>query len=416
MKKKFKNLLFVLVLLMTLILLLSIFYGVYITISNSTENRSISNDNSFRFDMIKEVNKNYKNTNYLISPYSIEVTLSMVRDGAYSTTLEELESVVPERKIEDIRIKKKINVANALFIKNDYGKNIKLDYKHKMKKNYNSKILVDKFDTPKVINDWAKKETDGMIDDVVDDISPEFVLGIANAVALDVEWNSEFECNNTKRDIFISNGKNIDVAMMSNSYRNDASYFDTDNEKGVIIPYKYYDKKSGKEDYTKNSELEFIGILPKTDINSYIDKIDGNLFKIIEKNKKKAGSDLTIGVKIPRFSYSFDYSNFKEGLMDMGLKEMFTPSADFSRITDIDIYISKAVHKTFIDLNESGTKAAAVTYFGFEKNAIDIVENDVEISFNKPFIYMIKYKNEIVFFGVVYKPEKWTSSTIACKE
>ena len=153
MKKKFKNLLFVLVLLMTLILLLSIFYGVYITISNSTENRSISNDNSFRFDMIKEVNKNYKNTNYLISPYSIEVALSMVRDGAYSTTLEELESVVPERKIEDIRIKKKINVANALFIKNDYGKNIKLDYKHKMKKNYNSKILVDKFDTPKVIND-----------------------------------------------------------------------------------------------------------------------------------------------------------------------------------------------------------------------------------------------------------------------
>ena len=108
MKKKFKNLLFVLVLLMTLILLLSIFYGVYVTISNSTENRPISNDSSFRFDMIREVNENYKNTNYLISPYSIEVALSMVRDGAYSTTLEELESGVPERKIEDIRIKKKI--------------------------------------------------------------------------------------------------------------------------------------------------------------------------------------------------------------------------------------------------------------------------------------------------------------------
>ena len=417
MKSKLKNIMFIIILLVVLVLIISICYGVYKVISNSNVDEvDLPLDSNFKYNMIRQVNNDYKDTNYLISPYSIEVALSMVREGAGSSTLEELTDVVPKRKIEDIRIKNRINVANALFIKSTYSNDIKTDYKNKIKKDYNSKLLIDKFETPKVINNWVNKETDKMIDKVIDEIDPDFVMGIANALALDVEWKQSFECNRTYKEKFISNGKSFDVVMMNNSFRSEASYFDTQNEEGIILPYNYYNKKTGRVSNDEKSELEFIGIIPKSNISTYINSFDNNVLNNIINNKKEASSDLTINLKLPRFSYSFDYSDFMDGLKEMGLNEMFSANADFSEISNMDLYINKAVHKTYIDLNEKGTKAAAVTYFSFTKNAIEIDENAVDITFNKPFIYMIKYKDEIVFFGVVYEPEKWTNKTITCSK
>lgn len=417
MKSKLKNILFVIILLLVLLLLLSIFYGVFKIIKNSNRERNDSVESNFTYNFIKQTNKDYKNTNYLISPYSVEVALSMLREGAGTTTLEELNEVVPERDIEDIRINKRINVANALFIKDTYKNSISLNYKNKMKKDYNSELLVDKYETPKVINDWVNKETNGMIDKVVEDVSPDFVMGLANAVALDVEWKYQFDCSRTHKETFTANGKKIDAVMMRNSIKSYASYFDTDYETGVILPYHYYDKKTGEIDYSKDSELEFIGILPKTDIDSYIDKLDKNVIKEIYDNKKTSGDDLTINLKLPRFSYSFDYSKFKDGLKEMGLNSMFSSSADFSNIISSEqVSVGEAVHKTFIELNEKGTKAAAVTYFSLEKSSIELEKREVDITFDRPFIYMIKYKDEIVFFGVVYQPEEWTDKTITCTE
>ena len=82
---------------------------------------------------------------------------------------------------------------------------------------------------------------------------------------------------------------------------------------------------------------------------------------------------------------------------------------------DENVYVGEAVHKTRIELNEKGTKAAAVTYFGMFKNAMEI-ENDyeeVDIKFNKPFIYLIREKNtsELLFFGTVFEPNKWEGMT-----
>ena len=79
-----------------------------------------------------------------------------------------------------------------------------------------------------------------------------------------------------------------------------------------------------------------------------------------------------------------------------------------------NLYVSDAIHKTHIDLNEKGTKAAAVTYFGLCKSTGIIKEKkSVNIKFYKPFMYMIRDKdtNEMLFFGVVYKPNKWMGST-----
>ena len=82
-----------------------------------------------------------------------------------------------------------------------------------------------------------------------------------------------------------------------------------------------------------------------------------------------------------------------------------------------NIYVGEAIHKTHIDLNEKGTRAAAVTYFGMYKATGFMKEKEkAVITFNKPFIYMIKdaETGELLFFGVVYEPNKWQGST--CSE
>ena len=110
----------------------------------------------------------------------------------------------------------------------------------------------------------------------------------------------------------------------------------------------------------------------------------------------------------------------------MGISSVFSKSdADLTNIISKDemtkhgienIYVNKVLHKTHIDLNEKGTKAAAVTYIEVSETlgALDVEENnDIDIEFNKPFIYMIRdsASGEILFFGSVYNPNEWNGST-----
>ena len=81
---------------------------------------------------------------------------------------------------------------------------------------------------------------------------------------------------------------------------------------------------------------------------------------------------------------------------------------------DTNLYVNTAIHKTKIELNEKGTKAAAVTYFGLDKATAVRPDYEVRnIVFNKPFVYIIREKNtgEILFFGTVYEPNIWNGST-----
>ena len=107
-------------------------------------------------------------------------------------------------------------------------------------------------------------------------------------------------------------------------------------------------------------------------------------------------------------------------LKNMGIKEIFdSEKADLTNIierneTTDNIFVGEVIHKTHIDLNEKGTKAAAVTYAGIFSNGAMLEEKrKVNIIFNKPFIYMIRDNEtkEILFFGTIYEPNKWNGST-----
>ena len=96
----------------------------------------------------------------------------------------------------------------------------------------------------------------------------------------------------------------------------------------------------------------------------------------------------------------------------MGIKEIFTPNADLSNMLNNhpDAYVNEAIHKTYVKVDEKGTKAAAVTYFGVKDTAMREAEY-IDIKFNHPFVYLIKdtNSNEILFFGTIYNPT-WNES------
>lgn len=389
------------------------------TVEIKEEEKPIKKDieytSDFNINLIKTVDKE---ENYLISPYSIEIALNMLGEGADNNTLKEIESVLGNKKVNNIS-NEDVKIANAIFVKNKYKEKIKNDFYNDIKTSYNGEILYDEFNTPDVINNWVDKNTNGMIKKILNKMDPDFVLGLANALAIDVKWQNEFECINTTKEKFTSKDKNIDVEMMHNNYKRGAKYIKNDDAEGIIIPYRKNVKEKDENNY-----LEFIGILPNSDIKNYINTLTQEKLNNLLTNTKESSNKLEINLALPRFKYEYDLENFKQALINMGIKDAFDPNnADFTKIIARgngvnNIYVEQAIHKTYIDLNEKGTKAAAVTYFGMYDNAAIMPEEKeiINIEFNKPFIYMIRdhKTNEILFFGTVYEPNIWKGST--CSE
>lgn len=357
-----------------------------------------------------------KEENYMISPYSLEFVLSMIRDGASGKTYEELSNLLPERNIKTFSVKERINIANALFIKNSVT--VKDEFKKLMVDKYKSEILYDEFVTPDVINDWANKETYGMIPKVLDQINPEFLFGLGNATAIDVEWQSKFKCYNTKLEKFTKyGGSKIDVAMMNQIFESNASYYKDEDATYVSIPYRAYNDL-GEYD-REGTQLEFIGILPEDDVDKYISSFDYNNLKNILDEQKEANDKFHINLKLPKFKYDYNVEGLTTLLADLGLKETFSQNPNFDKIADYDMFISNVAQKTFIDLSENGTKAAAVTVVTFDANALPSAKPEVvKVNFDKPFVYLIKDANseEILFFGVVYSPTEYKEGDVLCEE
>ena len=378
-------------------------------ISDSNPNNNATIDSNFNIDIIKQFNESAGEKNYLLSPYSIEIALNMLRDGALGNTKLELDKVLGNRVINNLNSDNKIVTANSVFIKDEFKNYVKSDYNNTIKSKYNSEIIYDSFNNTDTINEWANIKTNGMIKNIMDDFSPNAVMVLVNALALDVKWQNAFECNLTREEKFTkADNSVINVEMMHKTFDSgNYKYIKTNDLEGVVIPY---------EKIGPNIELEFIGLIPNTDINSYINNLTKEKLDELYKNQKSAGNSTHISVSLPRFTYDYNEEKFISVLNKLGIKDAFTHSANLSNIGD-NLMVGQAIHKTHIDLNESGTKAAAVT-------AVEVVAKGgfigdvekIEVKFNKPFMYMIREKNtgEILFFGSVYEPNLWNGKT--CQE
>ena len=393
---------------------------------NPIVNPNIQNPNTeFDYKIIYETNNLVKNENYLISPLSMGYALSLLNEGSDGNTKTQIDSLLNGYKLPNIiNVKDRIGIANLLFIRNRYKNEINQNFISSLQNKYNSDLMFDDFVTPKKANDWISDKTYKMIPNAIDKLSEDFVLGVANTIAIDVEWRNKFECHRTQKKEFtkIDNTK-MDTPMMHG--QDDVYYIENSNAKGIIKDYKIYDTKTNKEVYEENENtiaLQYIAILPNTDITEYLKNFNSKELNNLLETKKSSDSKTEISYSLPKYTYDYTYEDFQKMLNNLGMTDAFNGDiANFKNMvndqSDLELFVSKSIHKTHIELSENGTKAAAVTAFIMDKNAAFMDPKDkIEINFDKPFIYIIKDKNSdnIWFFGTVYEPMEWEKNTDSC--
>ena len=226
-------------------------------INNDPNKPTESNDN-YNSSLIKVVHKQNEKTNYLISPYSIEIALNMLKESTNNKTREEIVKVLPQRTIKYFDSDKVIT-SNGTFIKNKYKDIVIPAFTNNMKNNYKADIIFDDFVTPDPINKWVNEKTKGMIPKLVNQIDPNFMVGVVNALALDLKYQDTFDCTYTSKERFTKDdGLHMDVYMMKKTYDKGATYVKKDNYEAISIPYE----KDG------NNNFELIAINP----NDIVDK------------------------------------------------------------------------------------------------------------------------------------------------
>lgn len=391
----------------SIIILTLIFFRIIYSNLEEPNLDNSSTNSSFDYSLIKETNKN-KSSNYLISPYSIKTVLSIIKDGADNSSLKELNDVMGNFRRANIISKNVIGDANLLLINKEYKDEINKNYVNKIEKNYDAEIKYSNI-TPNNINKWVDNKTNHMIPTLVDSVNPETIMAIINAISMKASWDSEFDCKNTHISEFNTiDGSIINTIMMVS---NDAQYIENDTAKGIIKKYKTY-----KNDDHKKVNLEFVAIMPNDGIDSYIENFNNEEFRNLLSTKDKY-KNKDVSLKLPRFKYNYNFNNLMNVLINMGIKSIFNEkTADLSKMTESnskDLYIGSIKQKSYIEVNEKGTKASAATIATVDENSANV---PIDIEFDKPFIYIIKQSNsdDILFFGVVYTPTLANNETNFC--
>ena len=335
--------------------------------------------------------------NVLISPASLAFALAITENGANGDTLKQMEKYVNGGiSIEDMNAllnytSYKLNnakevewgVANSLWFNDNGDCEIENEFLKKAIEYYDAEVYKKAFDasTANEINKWVYNKTNKMIDEVIRDFSPDAMMFIVNAIAFEGEWAKEYEKSQVleNREFTNADRSTSNCTMLSST---EDRYFTLGEGTGFIKPYK-------------GGEYSFVGILPEEGVSpeEYIKDLVKN-----NEDFSKAVREAEYGdvyVTMPEFTT--DYGN--EGMVDvykkMGMDLPFDPGkADlkgiFTNDSDSDVWIGKIIHKTHIEVDRQGTRAAAVTVVEVDKcMAVAPAEDPVIINLDRPFVYAI---------------------------
>ncbi len=240
------------------------------------------------------------------------------------------------------------------------------------------------------INHWVKQNTGGKIEKIIDEINPDSVMFLINAVYFKSDWQLPFEPDLTRPGLFTTATGQKEVQYM-NQVAN-LAYAQGQDCQAIILPYS-------------SDRFAFLAILPDEDISAR-DWINANsaldLRKLLEQDDLRS-----IELSLPKFISQYDKS-LKDMLAGLGMAVTFEPDqADFSLINKTrvkNLFISDVKHKTYCAVDEKGTEAAAVT--SVEIRATSMPQSNLSLQFDRPFIYAIMdVKTELpLFLGLLEDP------------
>lgn len=350
-----------------------------------------------------------KDKNVLISPLSIQLALAMTANGAAGETRNEMEALLGgEITLEDLNEylysyvnnlpseeKYKLQIANSIWFRDDEDRlQVEQDFLQYNADYYGAQAYKAAFDdqTLKDINSWVDDHTGGMIDKILEEIDPDAVMYLINALVFDAEWQTVYDKSAVYKGSFTNiNGEEKSVDMM---HSEESVYLQSENATGFIKPYK-------------DGKYSFAALLPNdgVDIYEYVSGLTSDDLLDILNNAK---SGMVIAT-MPKFSYEYELT-MNDVLKELGMPTAFDgSSADFSKMAHSsrgNIYIGDVLHKTFISVDELGTKAGAVTKV--QMNDECAVMSDWVVNLNRPFVYMIidDETNLPIFIGTVMEVQQ----------
>jgi len=382
---------------------------------------SISNQTDVALGITKRLLLNEgRHSNVVFSPSSINVCLSMIAAGSNGPTLDQLLSFLKSNSNDQLqslaskliavvfvdgepRGGPRLSFANGVWV--DRSLSLKPSFKQVVDNAYKAALDQADFQTKAAearseVNSWAEKETSGLIKEVlplgsVDSLTR---LVLANAMYFKGTWNQKFDALETKEyDFYLLNGRSVQVPFMTSKKKQDASAFD--GFKVLRLPYE-----QGEDD--RRFSMYFFLPDAMDGLPSLVEKV-GSGSRFLHRHLSREKIELGV-FRIPRFkiSFGFEASNV---MKELGLVFPFCARGDLTEMVDSEVgqalYVSSMFQKSFIEVNEEGTEAAAVTAAAFVPLCARRIEK-LDFIADHPFLFLVKEDTSgmVLFIGHVLNP------------
>ncbi len=348
--------------------------------------------------------------NQMISPLSIVSALGMTANGANGNTLKQMfsenaeDQAIIQTDLDTLnsylesymkyylpsKDDYKVSVANSIWIRDDEHLHVNEEFLKTNKTYYEAEVFLTAFDerTAENINAWVADKTENMIDKIVNEgVGETAVMFLVNAVYFEAEWKKIYEEYQVEKEGFTTETGELQVVDMMRS--TEEWYLESECAIGVLKPYK-------------DNKYAFVGLLPNEGmgLEEFLETLTGEeIVSMLDHKKSK-----TVLTKIPKFSLEYEIP-LNDVLQELGMMDAFDElHADFSGLATSDVgnlYISRVLHKTKIEVDEKGTKAAAATVVEIEETTEVETEEPKVVYLDRPFVYMIidMQQNLPIFIG-----------------
>ena len=293
-----------------------------------------------------------------------------------------------------------LKIANALFV--GQNEQLKADFQEIFESSYDGKLFSVDFSDPSAVeevNGWAEEQTNGRITELIESFDPATVAAIANAIYFSDSWATPFEAENTQEGTFYGAVFEEDAQLMQHEFTQNTYYEDGEMQAVVL---------------STTGGGQMIVLLPKegTSPEELLAEMDAQKLESV-----LAGDFATVDLTLPRFSMTSDVFSVKEAMEALGitLTDGVNPHLD-GLVEGEALYISDAVQKAMIEVDEAGMTAAAATAMGIMRTSMPLETEPVEMVCDRPFAFILTADGreagpQILFTGVVNQ----LSQAVACR-
>ncbi|MFB2876593.1 serpin family protein [Floridanema aerugineum] len=376
--------------------------------TNNMNEKLVQANTNFGFKLFSQIFAKSADRNIFVSPASVAIALQMTYNGASGSTQQAMAQTLQLQgmslaeinqsqlalmeSLTKIDPKVRLDIANSLWLKQGFP--FLPEFLQTTEKYYQAKATNLDFNNPnsvKIINDWVSQNTNSKIPTIIDSIDRSAVLFLINAIYFKGNWQKEFSKSATQEKPFtLLNGTRKQHPLMSQ--RGEYRYYENPQFQAVNLPYG-----SGR--------LSMFVFLPKPNVK--LTDFNSNLTAENWQQWMKQFSSRDGEIVLPRFKLEYDIT-LNEALQALGMGVVFQNQANFSNMTPRDVQIDEVKHKTFVEVNEEGTEAAAVTSVGVRTTSIPIREEPpFKMVVDRPFFCAIRdnQTGTILFMGSIVDPK-----------